>query len=72
LPEILLQKYRIGLQWYVLIAGGIMLLTLALIIAALWVVGLLAHIAAGFVNFLLAAAIVLAVAHFMGRRTHTI
>lgn len=49
-----------------------MLLTLSLIVAVLWVIGLLAHLAAGFANFLLAAAIVLAVAHFMGRRTHTI
>ena len=49
-----------------------MLLVLSGLIAVLWLVGLIAHVAAGFVNFLLVAAIVLAVAHFMGRRTHTI
>ncbi|HWT56027.1 MAG TPA: DUF5670 family protein [Candidatus Microsaccharimonas sp.] len=49
-----------------------MLLVLATLIVILWLVALLAHIAGGFVNFLLVTAIVLAVAHFMGRRTHTI
>lgn len=49
-----------------------MLLTIAGIIVAVWIIGLLAHIAGGFINFLLIAAIVLLIAHFMGRRSHTV
>ena len=49
-----------------------MLLTLAAIVAVVWLIGLLAHVAGGFINFLLVVAIVLAVAHFFGRRTHTV
>ncbi|MGH7241587.1 MAG: DUF5670 family protein [Candidatus Saccharimonadales bacterium] len=49
-----------------------MLLVLAMLIAVVWLLALLVHITGGFVNFLLVAAIVLAVAHIMGRHTHTI
>ena len=49
-----------------------MLLTLAAIIAVIWLIGLAAHIAGGFINFLLVLAIIMLVAHFMGRRSHTI
>jgi hypothetical protein len=49
-----------------------MLLTIAAIIGLIWIVGLLAHVAGGFINFLLIVAIVLVIAHFFGRRSHTI
>jgi hypothetical protein len=49
-----------------------MLLTLAAIIGLVWLIGLLAHVAGGFINFLLIVAIVLLIAHFMGRRTNTV
>ena len=49
-----------------------MLLMLAGIVAVVWLIGLLAHVAAGFVNFLLVTAIVLVVAHVFGNRTHTV
>jgi hypothetical protein len=49
-----------------------MLLTIAGIIVVVWLIGLLAHIAGGFINFLLIAAIVLVIAHFFGSRSHTV
>jgi hypothetical protein len=49
-----------------------MLLTLAAIIGLVWLVGLLAHVAGGFINFLLVVAIVLLIAHFFSGRTHTV
>lgn len=46
-----------------------MLKTIAIILAVLWLVGLLAHIAGGFIHFLLLAAlIVLAYDLLTGRR----
>jgi hypothetical protein len=49
-----------------------MLLTIAGIVVAIWIIGLIAHIAGGFINFLLVVAIVMVIAHIMGRRSHTI
>jgi hypothetical protein len=48
------------------------LLTIALIVFVLWLVGLLAHVAGGFINLLLIVAIVLFIASFFGGRgAHT-
>lgn len=49
-----------------------MLLTIAAIIGLIWIVGLLAHVAGGFINFLLIAAIILVIAHFFSGRSHTV
>ena len=49
-----------------------MLLTIAAIIVLAWIVGLIAHIAGGFINLLLIAAIIVLIAHFMGRRHPTV
>lgn len=45
-----------------------MLLTAALIVFALWLIGLAAHIAGGFINLLLVIVIALVVASLLGGR----
>jgi hypothetical protein len=49
-----------------------MLLVFAAIITVFWLIGLVAQLDGGFMNFLLATAIVFVIAHILGRRTHTI
>ena len=49
-----------------------MLLTIAGIIVALWLLGLATHIAGGFINLLLIVAIIMLVAHLMGRHANRI
>lgn len=47
-----------------------MLLFIAAVLFVLWILGLIGHIASGFIYILLVAAIVLAIWHFVaGRRT---
>jgi hypothetical protein len=47
------------------------LLTIALVVFALWLIGLAAHIAGGFINLLLVIGILLAIASFFsGRGAH--
>ena len=46
-----------------------MLLTIAGILVVLWVIGLLAHVAAGFIHVLLVIALIVVIWHFVaGRR----
>jgi hypothetical protein len=44
-----------------------MLLTIAGILIALWIIGLLAHIAGAFIHVILIIALVVAVMHFLQR-----
>lgn len=49
-----------------------LLLTAAFIVVVVWLIGLAAHIAGGFINLLLVVAIVLFIASFFsGRGAHT-
>jgi 4-hydroxybenzoate polyprenyltransferase len=48
-----------------------MLLGIAALIVVFWLIGLAAHIAGGFINFLLVVAIVLVITHLLSRRNHT-
>lgn len=45
-----------------------MLITIAIILIVLWLIGLLAHIAGAFIHLLLVIGIVLLVAHLLRRR----
>jgi hypothetical protein len=45
-----------------------LLLTIAAVVFVLWLIGLAAHIAGGFINLLLVLAIVLFIASFFGGR----
>jgi hypothetical protein len=49
-----------------------MLMTIAGILLVLWIIGVLAHVAAGFVHILLIAAIILFVWHLIAGRRHTV
>lgn len=49
-----------------------MLMTLALILAVLWIVGLIANVASGMIHLLLIAAIVLFAWHLIAGRKHTV
>jgi len=49
-----------------------MLLTLAAILFVLWILGLIGHVAAGFIHILLVVAIVLFVWHLITGRRHTV
>jgi hypothetical protein len=50
-----------------------MLLTIALIILVLWLVGVIAHVAGAVINLLLIVGLILLIAHFLnrGRRDNT-
>lgn len=49
-----------------------MLLTIAAILIILWIIGLLAHVAAGFIHILLVVAVVLFIWHLVTGRRHTV
>ena len=49
-----------------------MLMTIAAILIVLWILGLIGHVAAGFIHILLVAAIVLFVWHLITGRRHTV
>lgn len=44
-----------------------MLLTVAIILLVLWVLGVFAHIAGGLIHILLVIALIVFILHFMGR-----
>jgi uncharacterized protein DUF5670 len=50
-----------------------MLMTIAIIVLAVWLLGIIFHIAAGLINLLLIACLILIIAHFLnrGRRDNT-
>jgi len=50
-----------------------MLMTIAAVVIVLWILGILFHIAAGFINLLLIVGLILFIAHFLnrGRRDNT-
>jgi hypothetical protein len=50
-----------------------MLMTIAVIVLALWLLGVIFHIAAGLINLLLIVGLILFIAHFLnrGRRDNT-
>ncbi len=45
-----------------------MLLTVAAVLAVLWILGLVAHIGGGLIHLILVVAIIVAVVHFLQRR----
>jgi uncharacterized membrane protein YtjA (UPF0391 family) len=49
-----------------------MLMTIAAILFVLWILGLIGHVAAGFIHILLVVAIVLFVWHLVTGRRHTV
>jgi hypothetical protein len=50
-----------------------MLKTIALVLIALWLLGAIFHVAAGIINLLLIAGLIMIIAHFLnrGRRDNT-
>ena len=48
-----------------------MLALIGLIVVVLWIVGLIGHVAGGFINLLLIVALALIIANFIGGRRHT-
>ncbi|HET7320596.1 MAG TPA: lmo0937 family membrane protein [Candidatus Saccharimonadales bacterium] len=49
-----------------------MLMTIAAILFVLWILGLIGHVAAGFIHILLVVAIVLFIWHLVTGRRHTV